>query len=234
MVMRVRGVFGAIVGLGLLALCSVAAAQYGGSGMTPGSGSASKPPAAKVGANGNPFTGGLSFTPKEVTVKVGEVVQWTNTDSFAPHTATENHNLWDLGGNYGATPANPPGFAPGASVQREFSAGTFNYFCRVHPTMKGIVAAPVELSKKRFGERLRVIAVWSEIAPPDGQVFDVEKRKGKGAWKTVREGTGKLRGRFRARKGQRLSFRARVRKANDADAASDYSPVAKVKLGQAG
>jgi plastocyanin len=225
------GVFGFVAAFALLAPASVAAGQYGGPGMTPGAGSPSESPAAKVAANGNPLSGGLSFTPQNVTVKAGEVVQWTNTDSFAPHTATENHSLWDLGGSYGGTPANPPGFAPGASVQREFSAGTFNYFCRVHPTdMSGSVSVPVELRRKRRGERVRVVAVWSEVALPAGQVFDVEKRRGGGDWKTVRDGTRDLRGRFAAQQGKAFRFRARVRKADDPDAASGYSPVAKIRF----
>jgi plastocyanin len=213
----------------LFALASIASAQYGGSGTTPGSGS--NQPAAKVDANGNPISGGLSFTPQDVSVEVGDVVQWTNTDGFAPHTATEDHNLWDLGGNYGATPANPPGFGPGASVQREFEAGTFSYFCRVHPTdMKGTVAVPVDLRRKRHGDEFRVIAVWAETAEREGLVFDIQKRKGGGAWKTVREGTSRLRARFPALDGQTLRFRARLRKAAEPAAASDYSPAAKIKL----
>src|SRR4051812_25461120 len=93
-----------------------------GSGM--GSGGTGSAPTAQVGANGNPFSGGLSYTPPQVTVGVGQVVQWTNTDSFVPHTVTEDHVLFDLAGDYGATPANPGGFGPGTSVQRAFSAGT--------------------------------------------------------------------------------------------------------------
>jgi plastocyanin len=228
--MRSHGVFGTLVVAGLLGLCGVASAQYPGGGGSPG-GSSPGTPAAKVGANGNPFSGGLSFTPQDVSVKVGEIVQWTNTDSFVPHTATEDHNLWDLGGSYGETPANPPGFAPGESVQREFSAGTFHYYCRVHPTqMKGTVSVPVRLRRKHHGDEFRVIAVWSDTQLPDGQVFDVQKRKGGGAWKTVRNGIAKLRGRFAAAEGQKLGFRARVRRADDPETASGYSPVAKIKL----
>jgi hypothetical protein len=46
------------------------------------------------------------------------------------------------------TPVNPPGFAPGTTVQRIFEAGTFHYFCRVHPVpMHGVVAVPVTLAR---------------------------------------------------------------------------------------
>lgn len=220
------GVFGTIAAVAVLAGAPLVA-EAGG------------PRATKmVDANGNAFTGGLSFDPKDTTVNVGDTVRWKNTDSFVPHTATEAHGLWDLGGSYGGTPANPPGFGPGETVGRQFSAGTFNYFCRVHPDdMKGTVSVPVELSEKprlhgfRPAARFHVIAVWSQTQLPEGQVFDVQKRKGAKPWKTVREGTRKLRGRFAARKGQKLFFRALVREADDPGAASDYSPQAKIKVG---
>src|SRR5919106_230389 len=79
----------------------------------------------EVGANGNIITGGLSFTPADVEAKVGDVVRWTNTDFLVPHTATEDHRLWDLTGTYGATPLNPPGFGPGEVREWVFEAGTF-------------------------------------------------------------------------------------------------------------
>jgi plastocyanin len=234
------GVFGAMVVLTALMLSATAVAQYGVPAPSvpdgSGAGSSGGPPAAQVKANGNPFTGGLSFTPKDVTVQVGDTVRWTNTDYLVPHTATEDNGLWDLGGSYGP-PGGPFGFGPGTSVERDFSAGTFNYFCKVHPTMRGTVSAPVELRQKakrrgfRQGPGFRVIAVWSQIQLPAGQVFDVQKRKGAGAWKTVRDGTSKLRGRFAAREGSKLFFRARVRKTADPSAASDYSPPTKIKVG---
>jgi plastocyanin len=231
---RTAGVIALAAGA-LLALPGLAAGQYPGTGPSPGGSSPSgKEPAAKVGANGNAFTGGLSFTPRDVTVRVGDIVRWTNTDFLVPHTATEDHGLWDLGGTYGGTSANPPGFGPGESVQREFSAGTFNYFCRVHPAeMKGSVSVPVDLSKRRRKgrRRFRVIAEWSEQQLPAGQVFDVQRRKNGGAWRTVRDGSRELRGRFGGRRGQRLFFRARVREADHPAAASAYSPAARIKLG---
>src|SRR5205823_1301278 len=85
-------------------------------------------PTIHVDANGNAFTGGLSFTPDHVTARIGQVVEWTNTDFLVPHTATEDHGLWDLGGTYGQTPANPSGFGPGMSVSRPFEAGTEHYY----------------------------------------------------------------------------------------------------------
>src|SRR3954452_20693865 len=104
----------------------------------------------EVGANGNVFTGGLSFTPAKLTLAVGDTVRWRNTDNVVPHTATENHGLWDLGGDYGQTPANPSGFGPGETVQRRFEAGKHSYYCRVHPTqMRGRIDVAPTLAVSR-------------------------------------------------------------------------------------
>jgi plastocyanin len=102
-----------------------------------------------VTANGNGIydTQDLAFRPASVNARVGQVVRWRNTDTIVPRTATEYHGLWNLAGTYGQTPANPPGFAPGTTVQRAFEAGTAHYYCMVHPTqMHGVVAVPVALS----------------------------------------------------------------------------------------
>ena len=67
-------------------------------------------PAAKVNAEGNvtQLTGPLRFNPATVTVGVGDQVEWVNTDILVPHTATEDHGLWNLTGTYGMTRLTPP------------------------------------------------------------------------------------------------------------------------------
>ena len=205
--------------------------------------------ATEIGANGNAFTGGLSFTPAEVTVAIGDTVTWRNTDSFVPHTSTEDHGLWDLSGDYGATPANPPGYAPGAVVGRVFEAGTHRYFCEVHPDdMKGTVAVPVTLVKqtsrvrrrrparrrpagrRRFKRISFVVATWASAPPAQDLVFDVERRIGRHtAWRPLRTGTRELNARFRAGiRGTPWDVRARLRRADSQDAATDWSPVASI------
>jgi plastocyanin len=102
-----------------------------------------------IKAEGNALydTQDLRFDPASATVKVGDMVRWTNVDQVVPHTATEDHGLWDLGGTYGQTPANPPGFGPGESRDRLFEAGTQHYYCRVHPQqMHGVIAVPVSVA----------------------------------------------------------------------------------------
>jgi len=203
------------------------------------------PPAAaaattNVNANGNAVTDGLSFTPATITVAVGDTVRWTNTDFLVPHTATEDHGLWDLAGSYGGTPVNPSGFGPGASVQRVFEAGTTAYYCRVHPQqMRGVVGVPVTLGLAQRRVRVRgsrkarlvhyVRATWAVAAPASGEVFDVEVRRGTGNWRSARSGTTETNALIRAgRRGTVTHVRARLRRADNADAATGWSPDAQI------
>src|SRR5436309_3373536 len=115
-------------------------------------------PAAKVNAEGNvtQLTGPLRFNPATVTVGVGDQVEWVNTDILVPHTATEDHGLWNLTGTYGMTPVNPAGFGPGETRSRRFAAGSWSYFCEVHPAqMHGIVLVPDQLSSRRAPRKRR-------------------------------------------------------------------------------
>lgn len=198
-------------------------------------------PAVTIKAEGNAFTGGLRFNPAAVSVKVGDLVRWVNTDTLVPHTATEDHGLWDLAGDYGATPANPPGFGPGETRERIFAAGDWSYYCRVHgkESQSGKVSVPVTLvierarRRARGGKRrtvLRVVAIWATEKLPEGQVFDVQ-RKGAGDWATIRNGTRDLKGTFAGgKRGTSWSFRARLRKSAKPEDASGYSPEATVKV----
>jgi plastocyanin len=70
---------------------------------------------------------GFSFSPRNVTVNVGDTVTWTNSDAQA-HTATSG-SAWDTG-NIGN----------GQSKSITFrNAGTFDYICAIHPQMTGTV-----------------------------------------------------------------------------------------------
>ena len=73
----------------------------------------------------------LVFTPKEVTAKVGDTIEWINKDNLA-HTATVKGG-WEV-----MIPAKKTG-----SFVVE-APGSFDYYCRLHPNMKArlTVAAP--------------------------------------------------------------------------------------------
>lgn len=136
-----------IAGGALTALLPLAAAQGSGGADGARARAAASPP-IDISANGDIINSyALAFVPAEVSAHIGQVVRWTNTDFLVPHTATEDHGLWNLAGDYGQTPINPPGFPPNASVSRAFEAGTAHYYCKVHPVqMHGVIAVPVELS----------------------------------------------------------------------------------------
>lgn len=70
---------------------------------------------------------GVAFAPAQVTVHVGDTVQWDNSDIVA-HTATSKDGGFDvnvLPNRSGITVVKRP--------------GSFNYTCRYHPNMKGVL-----------------------------------------------------------------------------------------------
>ena len=71
----------------------------------------------------------FAFSPKSITVNVGDTVTWTNQDSVA-HNAVYNDGVFDTGR-----------LNKGDSGSFRFTkAGTYNYKCTFHPTiMKGTV-----------------------------------------------------------------------------------------------
>jgi plastocyanin len=66
----------------------------------------------------------LAYTPAEVTAKVGDTIVWDNKDALA-HTATATDKSWNV-----PLPANKKG----SMVVTK--AGTFEYYCTLHPNMK--------------------------------------------------------------------------------------------------
>ena len=68
---------------------------------------------------------GLAFQPAEATAHVGDTVEWDNED-FVAHTATARDQQWDV---------QLPAHNSGSTVLSK--AGSVEYFCRLHPNMKG-------------------------------------------------------------------------------------------------
>jgi len=69
-----------------------------------------------------------SFQPATIVVKAGEKVTWHNSDDD-PHTITSTRPLFDSGG-----------LARDDSYSYVFrKPGTYTYYCKVHPFMKGTV-----------------------------------------------------------------------------------------------
>jgi LPXTG-motif cell wall-anchored protein len=70
----------------------------------------------------------FQFSPASITIHVGDTVSWTNNGP-SPHTATADGGSFDTGT-----------LQKGQSGSHTFTqAGTFTYFCRIHPFMHGTV-----------------------------------------------------------------------------------------------
>ncbi len=74
------------------------------------------------------FIQGTSYTPSPITITAGTTITWTNKDAVE-HTVTSYSGAFDSGS---------------ISVNGNFShlfttAGTFPYYCTIHPSMTGSV-----------------------------------------------------------------------------------------------
>ena len=69
----------------------------------------------------------FSFSPKTFTVPAGATVTWTNHDNV-PHVVTSADNQFQKS----------PVLKAGQSFSNTFAtAGTYSYFCSIHPRMTG-------------------------------------------------------------------------------------------------
>ena len=119
----------------LVVLVAVAAVA---GGVAAGCGGDDDDPATPAAAMAQGGAGGAStdrvaiadfaFDPETVTVDAGTKLTWTNDDE-APHTATADDGSFDTGtlklDDTGAVAIDQP--------------GTYTYYCRFHPFMKGTV-----------------------------------------------------------------------------------------------
>ncbi len=87
------------------------------------------------------------YQPGNASVDVGGTVTWTNTDTQL-HTVSSGTgpddnttgSVFDTGFST---------FKPGATFSHTFTdAGTFNYYCQVHPWMKGVVTVAAASTEK--------------------------------------------------------------------------------------
>ena len=112
-----------------------AAGEPPASGSSPGGGTpAEQPPGsqtrslARAAASGTVVIRDFEFAPRSITVNAGDTVTWANNGP-SPHSATANNGSFDTGV-----------FGERRSRSHRFEeAGTFTYYCRPHPSMKGSV-----------------------------------------------------------------------------------------------
>jgi len=70
----------------------------------------------------------FAFRPKTISIAKGTRVRWVNKGSLS-HTTTAKGGQWDSGN-----------LASGDAFSRTFKkAGTFRYYCTIHPSMVGKV-----------------------------------------------------------------------------------------------
>jgi len=82
-----------------------------------------------------------AFSPNPVNVKVGDTVTWTNNDSQL-HTVTSGTGPSDpqMGKQFDSGLTGASVLGPGKTFSHTFTtAGTFSYFCQLHPAMVGKV-----------------------------------------------------------------------------------------------
>ena len=104
---------------------NLAAAQSGGAKVT-----------IPAGASTNPANG---FSPKEIKVKVGETVTWTNNDNTI-HTVISGTGLSDANKGKDFDSGLSALTTTGKTYSHQFTkAGDFPYFCELHPAMIGKV-----------------------------------------------------------------------------------------------
>ncbi|MFA4935163.1 MAG: cupredoxin family copper-binding protein [Candidatus Methanoperedens sp.] len=85
-------------------------------------------PATAPGATAAVEIKGFAFNPATITIAKGTIVTWTNRDG-APHTVTGTGN--DI---------NSQTLSQGQAYSFTFNdAGTFEYKCNIHPSMRGKV-----------------------------------------------------------------------------------------------
>jgi plastocyanin len=70
----------------------------------------------------------LTFTPAQISARIGDTIEWTSTD-FVAHTATGRNKEWDV-----TIPAK------GSGRVTLMKSGIVDYYCRFHPNMVGRVA----------------------------------------------------------------------------------------------
>jgi plastocyanin len=118
-----------VVFLAVAAVGGVAATGCGGDDDAPATPAAAMTEGGAGGAsNERVEIADFAFDPETVTVDAGTKLTWTNDDE-APHTATADDGSFDTGtlklDDTGAVALD--------------QAGTYTYYCRFHPFMKGTV-----------------------------------------------------------------------------------------------
>lgn len=145
----------------------------------------------------------FAFTPTNLIARMGTLVVWTNEDSVA-HTTTSDQRFWSS-----------PRLGTGASFSRRFNqAGTYAYHCAIHTSMHGRVSVPMRGTARTDGATL----VWALASG----TYDVQvERPGSSTWAAFRTSTTLRSITFTTRHFGRYHFRART---HGSSTVSGWSP----------
>ena len=97
--------------------------------------------APAVASESDVEVGGFKFAPATATVDQGDTVTWSWAGPDTNHTVTSDPGQADAFDSHDGVPTNQvAGPPPGGTFSHTFNTpGSFTYFCRVHPSMKGKV-----------------------------------------------------------------------------------------------
>ncbi len=165
----------------------------------------------------------FAFTPATLTIQQGQTVNWI-------FKGPNNHTVSDSTGiglfDSGIT---APGSTPFTVTFP--SAGSYPYMCQLHPTMRGTVRVPMNVSPATGNAATQFTITWSSVGAPNGFVFDIQvKRPGASSFVDWKLSRTRRRAVFTSDAGAgRYSFRARLRKLSNG-AHSGYSPARRISV----
>lgn len=160
-----------------------------------------------------------AFKPKVQTVTLGNSVKWKNI-STRTHTATPT-NTWSWSGVSVAKGTTSSAVTP-------TQAGTFPYFCSLHPKKKGTLKVPMTVSPLAGNTGTYFTLTLGTVKTPGVLVHQVEVSQNGGAWQlrvTTAEPTVSI---FFPTPGTR-DIRTRLRY-QLGGATSEWSPVSTVQV----
>ena len=82
----------------------------------------------------------FAYTPSNVTVANGTTVVWTNKELFISHSVVSDMKIINPDSGTRSPLFDSGSLSSGASFEFQFNTtGTFTYYCREHPFMRGTV-----------------------------------------------------------------------------------------------
>lgn len=157
------------------------------------------------------------YLPSTVSIRPGGTVTWDFTSS---HTATDDTPL----ALYDSGIINHTSYAI-----TFVASGSYPFVCTIHAGMDGRVDVPVTAKPSKGHTGTTFTIVWASVTAPNGYVYDVQRRRNDGPWKSWRTATTARNGIFVPHNKGTTRFRARLRLDGNTDA-SGWSPAAKITV----